>query len=232
MSEPPTPPPPPPYYGYGYGGYPPQPYWQPPPPQIDPRQLRPSRLWYWLSPIPFLIGAILATVFIVTFVHDLDPDIENFSSNRTAVVDVQEGERAIYVQTTLNGFAQRLPRGELNCRVSSVGADPQPVPVERSNGSTLDANDDSYKSEYKFDAPHDGRYRVICEGPEGVPLAIGPYISFGLFVPLLVAVACFVVGAILSAVVAIVTGVRRSNHKQKLQREAREAEARGGYSGA
>ena len=34
--------------------------------------------------------------------------------------------------------------------------------------STLDVNNDSYAEEFSFDAPHDGPYRVICEGPEGV----------------------------------------------------------------
>jgi hypothetical protein len=228
VSEPPPPPPPPPYYGYGYGygGYPPQPYWQPPP-QIDSSRLRPSRLWYWLSPIPFVIGAIVAIVSVVAFIDNLDPDIENFSSNRTAVVDVHEGHRAIYVQTTLDSSPRQLPPGDLRCRVSSLGDNAAPVAVERSGGSTLDVNDDSYKSEYKFNAPHDGRYRVVCEGPEGVPLAVGPYIDFHLFVPLVVAIAALILGAIASAVIAIVTAVRRSNHKMRLQREAREAQAGG-----
>lgn len=232
---PPPPPPPPPYgpqppygygYGYGYGGYPAQPYWQPPPP-IDPKDLKPSRLWYWLSAIPGIVGTLLAIVFLVIFINRLDPDIDNFASNRTATVDVQAGDRAIYVQTHDEYEPLPVRQGELRCNVSFVGSDPQPVALESTSGITLDADADSYRSEYKFDAPHDGPYRVICEGPEGIRLAVGPHLSFGLFAPLAVAIGAFLLGAILSTVGLVVTAVRRSSHKQRLQRQAREAAASG-----
>ena len=217
----PTPPPPP----------PPQPYWQPPywqpPPQIDPKQLAPSRIWYWLSAIPAAIGTILAVVFLVVFIQQLDPDIENFQSNREAAVDLQAGDRAIYVQVRENERPIQLPPGGLNCRVAFVGSDSVPIDLERAGGSSLDVNADSYVAEYSFDAPHDGPYSVMCEGPSGVPLAIGPHLSLGLFAPLIAAIASFVLGVILAAVIAIVTAIRRSNHKQRLQREARQARASG-----
>ena len=246
MSDPPPPPPPPgqpppyqpppygqpppPYgygYGYGYGGYPPQAYWQPPP-QIDSSLLRPSRLWYGLSVIPVILGVILAVVFVVQFIDELDPDIDNFRSNRAAIVDVKSGDRALYIQTRVNGTVVRVPPDELRCNLAFLGGGtPQPVTLKRSSGSTLDVNDDSYNEEFSFKAPEDGRYRVSCEGPEGVRLAIGPDLSFDLFVPLIIAIVALVLGGILTVVGLVVTAVRRSNHKQRLQREAREAQARG-----
>jgi hypothetical protein len=66
---------------------------------------------------------------------------------------------------------------------------------------------------------------VICEGPEGVRLAIGPDLSFGLFKSLIVAILSLVVGGLLTVAGMVVTAIRRSNHKQRLQREAREAQA-------
>ncbi len=240
VSYPPTPPPPPggypppppggqppPYPGHGYGGYPPQPHYQPPPP-IDPKRLRPNRNWYWLSALPAIAGTILAIFFVVQFIDDLDPDIDNFQTNRATTVDVQSGDRAIYVQTVDNNRALQLPPGGLRCNVSFVGSDPQPVALERVSGSTLEVNSDSYSAEFKFDAPQDGPYRVICEGPEGIPLAVAPHLSFGLFFPLVVAICAFLLGIAITAVMEIVTAVRRSNHKQRLQREAREAQAAGG----
>lgn len=227
MSYPPPPPQGPqrPYgYGYGYGGYPQQ-QWTPHP-RIDPSQLRPSRVWYWLSAIPAVVGTILAIVFLVAFIEQLDPDIDNFRSNRATEVDVKSGERAIYVQTRRNNTPIQLPADELRCRVSLVARD-QPIALDEVSGSTLDVNTDSYAAEYKFDAPEDGRYRVVCEGPEGVPLAIGPHLSLGLFAPLIFAIASFLIGAILTGVVLIVTAIRRSNHKQRLQREARQAQQSG-----
>jgi hypothetical protein len=203
----------------------PWPYWQPP--HIDPRQLKPSRLWYWLAGVPAAIGTILAVVLLVVFIEQLDPDIENFQSNREAAVDLKAGDRAIYVQVRENDRPIQLPPGRLNCRVSFVGSDSLPLRLERESGSSLDVNTDSYAAEYSFDAPHDGPYSVMCEGPEGVPLAIGPHLSLGLFAPLVAAIGSFVLGVILAAVIAIVTAIRRSNHKQRLQREARQAQASG-----
>ena len=227
MSEPPPPPPPPgqpPPYGYGYGYYPPQAYWQPPPP-IDSKLLRPSRLWYLLSAIPLAVGLILAVVFAVQFIDELDPDIDNFRSNRAAIVDLQAGDRALYIQTRDAGATLRLPADELRCNLAFVGGgSPQPVPLKRSGGSTLDVNDDSYSEEFTLKAPEDGRYRVICEGPEGVRLAIGPDLSFGLFKSLIAAILSLVVGGLLTVAGMVVTAIRRSNHKQRLQREAQQAQ--------
>ena len=234
MSEQPPPPPPPPYgYGYyppqqyGYGGYPPQHYWPPPPPPVPARDLKPSRLWYWLSGIPLLVGTILGIIFLVVFIQQLDPDIDSFRSNRAAEVELQSGDRAIYIQTRARNIPLQVPPGDLRCNVSFVGSDSQAVRLERTSSSTLDVGDDSFASEFKFDAPRDGPYRVICEGPEGVLLAIGPHLSFGLFASLLLAIALFGIGAILTIAGLIVTAIRRSNHKQRLQRQWRESQASG-----
>jgi hypothetical protein len=88
-------------------------------------------------------------------------------------------------------------------------------------------NSDSYVERFSFDAPHDGPYRVSCEGPEGVRLAVGPDLTFGLFVPLIIAIGAFLLGGLVTTVGLIVTAVRRSNHKQRIQREWREQQARG-----
>lgn len=222
---------PPPYgyqqpYGYGYGGYPPpQGYWTPPP-RIDPKQLRPSRTWYWLSAIPAIVGTIVAIVFVVQFIDQLDPDIDNFRSNRATEVEFKSGDRAIYVQTRLDGSPIIVPRGELRCSVTSVETG-EKLLLDRRGGSSLDVNTDSYAREYSFEAPRDGSYRVICEGREGVRMAIGPDLTFGIFAPLLLAIGAFLLGALIAGVILIVTAVRRSNHKQRLQREARQAQASG-----
>jgi hypothetical protein len=230
VSYPPPPPgQPPPYgyqqpYGYGYG-YPPQQRWQPPP-KIDPKQLRPSSTWYWLSAIPAVAGTILGIVFLVSFINQLDPDIDNFSSNRTAELEFNEGDRAIYVQTRRNNTPIFVSPGELRCSVTSVETGEKAL-LDRAGGSTLEVNSDSYTREYSFDAPRDGSYRVSCEGPEGVRLAVGPDLSFGLFAPLLLSIGSFVLGLLIAGAIAITTAIRRSNHKQRLQREARQAQASG-----
>jgi hypothetical protein len=246
VSEPPPPPEqpppsgqPPPYawqppgpYGYaypaqpGYPTYPPPPYgywpqpqWTPPPP-IDPRRLRPSRRWYLLAPIPALVGVVVAIVLVVSFVNRLDPDLDHFTTERAALVSVRAGEHAIYVQTGGTRGARDVPASELDCRVAQVGGDDRSLPIDTTTAVMLDVNGDSYESRFSFDAPRSGVYRVRCTGPRDLPLAVGPHLSVGQFVSLAFAVAAFLIGAILSAVIAIVVAVKRSNHKQRLQREA------------
>jgi hypothetical protein len=209
---PPGQPPPYPYWQH-------QPQWQPPPP-IDPKRLRPSRLWYWLAAIPAIVGALIGVVLLIAFVEQLDPDIDNFRANEAAAVDLKSGDRAIYIQTRDNNRTLFIPPGELRCQVAFIGSDSLPLKVESAGSSTLDSGSDSYASEFKFHAPHDGPYSVRCDGPADLRLAIGPHLSFGLFGPLLAAIAAFGLGVILAVVVAVVTGVKRSNHKQQLQREA------------
>jgi hypothetical protein len=215
-------------YGYGYGPYPPpqpQGYWQPPP-RIDPKDLKPSRHWYWLSAIPAVIGVILAIVFLVRFVEEIDPDIDNFQTNQGAVLEFNEGARAIYIQTRENGRTIFAPPNRINCSVTSV-ATGERVTLDRAGSSTLDVNTDSYEREFSFDAPSDGSYRVLCEGPRNTQMAIGPDLSFGLFAPLIWAILAFVLGPLIGGAIAIVTLIRRSNHKSRLQREARERQASG-----
>jgi hypothetical protein len=209
---------------YPYGHQQPYPYWQQqqwrPPPPIDPRQLRPSRLWYLLSVVPAIVGFAVATLFVIAFVDRLDPDLDHFTTDRPAEVQLKQGERAVYVQIAGTRGARDVPASDLDCRVTFIGDPSRPLPVDTAGSFSLDVNSDRYESRLSFDAPADGRYRVACDGPRDLPLAIGPHFSAGLFVPLVVAVIAFLVGAGLAAAIAIVTGVKRSNHKQRLQREA------------
>ena len=206
--------------GYGQPPYGYYLYQQPhftPPPKIDPKRLRPSRTWYWVSGGVAFLAAVLAIVYVVQFVEQLDPDIDNFRANEAAEVELGEGDRAIYIQTRDAGTPIFVPPDAVTCRVSSLdGGD---VPLRRRAGSTLDADSDSYAREYSFDAPRDGRYRVFCEGPARTRMAIGPDLSFGLFAPLIYATAVFVLGLFAAGAIALVTGIRRSNHKRRLQRE-------------
>ena len=231
MSHPPPPPPP---YGYGYPpqppygyGYPPQPppHWTPPP-QIDPAVLRPSRLWYWLSPIPAVAGIAIAIVLLVGVIKQFDTDLDHFVAPARVSVRMDGGdEKGLYLQTAGTAGARRTERGALSCAVNDAGG--REVDLHDGSGLNLTVGDDEYVEQLRFAAPADGTYVVRCTGPAGAPAAVGPHIAVRRFVgPVIGMIAAFVIGVALSAIIAIVTGVRRSNHKQRLQREAREAAAR------
>lgn len=217
MSYPPPPPPGPPPHGYGYGGYPPQ-AWTPPP-QIDPKQLKPSRLWYWLAPLPALIGVGIALVLLVGVIQQFDTDLDHLRTPGSVTVQLDEGdERGIYVQTAGAPGAVNPPRA-VSCTVR--GAREANVPLRGTSGLTLTVGGDEYVEQDRFTAPADGSYVVSCSEPPGLPVAVGPHIAVRRFFwPVIGMIAAFLIGVALTGVIAVVTGVRRSNHKQRLQREA------------
>jgi hypothetical protein len=212
---------------YAYG-QPPQPYpyyyapqqWRPPPP-IDPKQLKPSRLWYWLSPIPALIGVAISVLFVIQVVDRFDTDLDHFRTPDTVVQTLQAGdERAIYVQTVGATGARPLAASELSCSVRDAASE-RSVPLDSTSGFTLTIGSDEYVERFQFTAPHTGRYAVTCTEPRGLPLAVGQNLSLKSFVlPIVAAIVAFLLGLALTAAIAITTGVKRSNHKQQLQREA------------
>ena len=57
--------------------------------------------------------------------------------------------------------------------------------------------------------------------------AIGPDLTFGIVAPIFLAIGTFLAGILVAAVMAIVVAVRRSSHKSRLEREARERQASG-----
>jgi hypothetical protein len=98
------------------------------------------------------------------------------------------------------------------------------VALDDASGFHITSNSDEYEEVNRFRAPVDGEYTVACARPAGLPIAVGPHVAVRRFVgPIVGMVAAFLIGVLISAVIAIVTGTRRSNHKQRLQREAFEA---------
>jgi hypothetical protein len=216
---------------YPYGYQPPAyPYWQQPqwrpPPYIDPKRLKPSRLWYWLSPIPALIGLALCGAFSVQFIDRFDTDLAHLRAPGTVQLSLESGdERGIYVQTVGAVGARSVSAADLRCSVREATSE-RSVTLHDSSGFTLTLNSDEYVERLRFEAPRAGRYAVSCSEPPGVPLAVGKHLSFREFaLPIIGAIASFLIGAALTAAIAVVVAVKRSSHKQRLQREAVSAPA-------
>jgi hypothetical protein len=210
---------------YPYGYQPPHPYWQQPqwrpPPPIDPKRLEPSRLWYWLSPIPALIGIALCVMFVIEFVDRFDADLAHLRTPGTVQLTLKAGDkRAIYVQTAGAVGSRSVSAADLRCAVREAAGE-RTVAVDDSSGFTLTLGSDEYAERLRFKAPRAGRYAVTCTDPPGVPLAVGKQLSFREFaLPIIGAIASFLIGAAVTAAIAVVVGVKRSSHKQRLQREA------------
>jgi hypothetical protein len=211
-------------YPYGYQP-PPYPYWQQPqwrpPPYIDPKVLKPSRLWYWVAPIPALIGLVLCAVFVVQFVDRFDTNLTHLRTPGTVQLTLDAGdERGIYVQTAGALGAQSVSAGDLRCSVREAASE-RSVELHDASGFTLTLNNDEYVERLRFKAPRAGRYAVTCSEPPGVPLAVGKHLALREFaLPAIGAIASFLIGAALTTAIAVVVAVKRSRHKQRLQREA------------
>jgi hypothetical protein len=235
----PQPPPPPPYgyppgpgqppYGsHGYGGYPPQQYWPPPPPRIDPKELRPSRVWYWLSAVPAVVGCIIAVVLLVEVINRFDTDFDRFTTPARVTVNLdKDDERGIYLHRFGHPRSASASGAVVSCSVR--GPNERSIPLRDASSFTLTINNDEFVEQQRFVAPVSGQYVVSCQEPSGVPLALGPHLAFRQFWgPIIGMILAAVLGILLSAVIAIVTAVRRSNHKQRLQREWRESQGPSG----
>lgn len=213
-------PPPPPQQPYGYyGAYPPQGYWAPPP-QIDPKDLRPPRLWYWLSAIPAVVGTGIAIFLLVDLIGQFDTGIANFRTPGSTTVELDAGdERGIYLQTAGAPGARPASSVSLSCSVAAPGG--RPVELKGASGFTITSGSDEYVEDSRFVAPADGAYDVGCSSPTGVPAAVGPHVALRNFWgPLVGMILAFLAGITISAIIAVVTAVRRSHHKQRLRREA------------
>ena len=199
------------------------PYYQPPqwqpPPHVDPSQLRPGRVWYWLSPIPLAIGIAVCVFFVVMLVDRLDFHLQHFAAGSAKVVHVEKGkQRGIYSQTggsrvTVSGIGVVSA-----CTVRAVGSEAA-VPVHAVTTSfTLTLNNDIYDERFWFEPTSTGNYTVSCQGAEGTPLAIGPHLGFrGLALPIVGIVVAFLLGMALTIAIPVITAVRRGNHKKRIQ---------------
>jgi hypothetical protein len=205
--------------------YPQYPYYQPPqwqpPPYVDPGQLKPGRVWYWLSPVP-AVNAIAACVFFVVMLVDrLDFHLQHFAAGSAKVVKAEKGkQRGIYTQTRGARVAVSGPGIISTCSVrpAAGGAPLELHPVTTS--FTLDLNNDSYSERYWFEPPTTGTYRVSCQGVEGTPLAVGPHLGVRqLALPIIGIIVAVLLGLAGTITIPVVTAVRRSNHKKRIQAE-------------
>jgi hypothetical protein len=204
-------------------GYPQYPYYQPPPyqppPPVDPAQLRPGRVWYWLSPVPAVIAVAAIVFFVVMLVDRLDFNLQHFAAGSSARVHADAHKhRGIYAQT---GGARVSVSGIGTISTCSVrpadGGAPLPVhPVTSS--FTLTLNNDTYDERFWFEPSSSGEFIVSCQGREGSPLAVGPHLGFrALALPIVVIIVAGLLGLVGTILIPVITATRRSSHKRRIQ---------------
>jgi hypothetical protein len=192
------------------------------PPPIDSARLRPRSWWYATAAIPGLLGVAGLALCIVFAIDAFPGDPAPFTAPGSKVLRLDAGqEQTIYRHTRGAGVASQA--GTPVCHVRNVRNERE-VPLDRTGSTTYTINDDSYVSEYDFDPPTAGEYRVSCRPTQdvaGQPLAVGDRGNFGLFGGLIAgAIASFVLGLMLAGGVIALVAVLRHRHKRRLQQEA------------
>ncbi|MBC6461952.1 hypothetical protein [Actinomadura sp. HBU206391] len=192
----------------------------PPPPRIDPRELRPGRHW-------FVVAGLLALVFIALgvggFAWGLTSSIKNleinrqFQANETVTVQMTP-ESSIGVYVTLSVSGDPL---DGKCTVTSPSG--QSVPVTTPSGTfTVNTGDQSWQEIHVVQATEAGAHRLTCQSGIG-PYATGRHPDTEAFGGLIGGVAALLVlplvGVVTGAIIATVTGVKRGGHRRRLLAE-------------
>jgi hypothetical protein len=175
------------------------------------------------------LSVVLVISFFSSLVDDLTGPLTELRAPGEATIELEEGaERTIYRKVREAGTPVATGAPDPSCSVASPsGAE---VEVGDTFGWTLKRDGDRYEAIQDFTAPTAGAYRVACTVPAGgrqaVPVAIGESIGFwDLIRKGAAAFALFFGGLFVGGGIAAATGILRSNHKSRLQRERAAAAA-------
>jgi hypothetical protein len=206
-----------------YGQYQPGPYGTPTPfapatdpkPAADPKDVRPRRLWIWLSwgiaLLCVLVGAGLFGAGVFNSVTSAAP-VKTFTSGGSATVTLDPAERpAIYLDSDT--------RVHYTCRISGGPAQARLVNT-RSAGPVTDGTT-QWQLILLVNAPRKGDYQVACETVEATGARFGVGRDLNAFAGTLAggALALFLVpglGILIAIVVTVVVLVRRGGHRKRL----------------
>ena len=222
-SQPPPPPPPPPQQPQ----QPQQPqYYQPQKrrPPIESSRLRPRPRWYWLSALPFVIGAVATTLLAIAAVNAFPDEPDTFTAPGGPTERLEKGEDyTIFTRQPESDFDARPDPPTPDCEVVSLPGGDR-VELDDAGNTTLTFGGSEYRTQLHLTPPRTGRYEVSCDPASAFAsqdLAFGERPKLGRFGVLVgSAIGSFVLALLLAAVIAAVVAVRRHRHKRRLQDEA------------
>jgi hypothetical protein len=201
-----------------------------PAPKIDPKRLRPSRLWYWVAGAIAVAGVVLAGFLFFSILRPLFDDVDKFGTGQPVTVNLDKGEeRTIYAQTAGSPASPGLqttdvPADDLECKVDGPGE--SPVEVSRADSFTLTKNADKYQAKFEFKARASGKHVVQCtylpDTGASPALAVGPHFgTVGFVARLLGFFAALFGGPLVGGLLAGGVALLRHRSKKRLQEEER-----------
>jgi len=210
-------------------GYPaPQPY------PIDPRDVRPSRTWYVVAVVIALLGLVAAPLLVVLGLASFGsaigqlPSLDaQFNGGTPTTVELKAGQKSAVYAVVLEDSAGAAGA---NCTGAAVsGGTISLTPIGYDASATAEGS--TWSILYEITVSQDGQYSITCTSDTGVPgtdvYAVGDAVEVGGFMARIFGGAGAIFGAFLApcvgifiaVVIAIITGVRRSSYRSRLQRE-------------
>jgi hypothetical protein len=198
-------------------------------PRIDPKQLSPSRLWYWVAGGIAIASVALAAVLFVSILRPLFGDLDEFRAPGSVQVELDKGDtRTIYQRVdTLGDISIGDSNGvSPNDLVCVAGGPDGPVATSRADGFRYTRDNVDYEAKLKFTANASGTYDVACRyGPsrqQPIALAVGPHFGTVGFVTRLVGFfAALFGGPLLGGLLALLVFLLRQRSKKRLQADVR-----------
>jgi hypothetical protein len=199
------------------------------PPRIDPRLLRPSRVWYWVAGAIAVLSVLFAGVLFFSILRPLFDPIDDFTTPAPLTVHLDGGDqRTIYQRVARDqaefGGGTGISPNALAC--TAVGPGGKRVDVTRADGFTYTKNDARYEAKLQFKASKSGDHVVRCvvrRSPDSpVVLAVGPHFGTVGFVARLVGFfAALFGGPLIGLILALVVFLMRQRSKKRLQEAER-----------
>lgn len=180
-------------------------------PPIDSSEIRPKRTWFVVAAGIALAGIVAGVLLLVYGIGGVSaPMTRTFGEGETVSVRLDQ-DTAIYLSTDENAF-------RVKCTATS--ADGKPAQLDTPTYSfTKTADDREWRLIRTIRVSATGDYEIACTETPG-PYAIANEPDVSRFVIGLVSL--FVLsglGVVIGGVIAIVVGVKRSNHRRRLTDE-------------
>ncbi|MGH3094973.1 MAG: hypothetical protein ACRDMV_03105 [Streptosporangiales bacterium] len=188
----------------------PHPGHPPAPGSVDPRELRPRRLWYVIGPVIFVLCCLLAAGVFIWTLYGAFSGLTELGPGKTTVQLTPDEEKTFYSSKPRDLTA--FPG--VPCQVSGPGQY-KPEPVFGSETLTRDGT--TWHAILHFHVTKAGGYDVTCGGQGSVRFAIGNKFSVGGLVGGIFAIIAIpFVGFLIGGAIVLVTALRRNGHKKRL----------------
>ncbi|MGH3322130.1 MAG: hypothetical protein ACRDN9_18550 [Streptosporangiaceae bacterium] len=180
------------------------------PASVDPRELRPRRIWYVIGPSVFVLCCLIAVgIFVWTLAKPFSGFTELDNGSTTVQLTPNE-DKSLYASRP---SALALP-GKVPCQVTGPGQS-RFKPVFGSE--TLTKNGTKWYAIAHVHVTSEGGYRFSCTSPAGVRFAVGSKFSVGgLLSGIFAIIAIPLVGFLICGAILLVTALRRNAHKKRL----------------